>query len=92
MNNLLKIALDMTTQDIKANWTAFGKTPTAAEAYEIFCMCWNVAVKVEVWGRECDSMNREFHAGDKCPFCSGELYQDGDELKCSEHCYFDGVA
>lgn len=51
MNNLLKTALDMTTQDIKANWTAFGKTPTAAEAYEIFCLCWNVAVKVEAWGK-----------------------------------------
>jgi hypothetical protein len=38
MNNLLKIALDMTTQDIKANRIFFGKYTTAAEVCEIFCL------------------------------------------------------
>jgi hypothetical protein len=43
MNSFLKIVLDMTTHDIKANRIAFGKLSRVEDVQEIFRQCWKVA-------------------------------------------------
>jgi hypothetical protein len=46
-DNLIKTALDMATQDIKANRLAFGKRTTLSEAMQIIELCLVTATKVE---------------------------------------------
>jgi hypothetical protein len=47
MTNLAKIALSMTTQDIKYNRLYFGSKTTLADVRRIYEMCLSVATKVQ---------------------------------------------
>lgn len=47
-DKLIETALDMATQDINANWTAFGKTPTDKEILTIFELCLKIAKRLDI--------------------------------------------